>query len=78
MKPLHGQFEQESNAIAIKGLNLGMEMNHLDPKILDHWLEKRSGVNKRYLNVAQKICEWIVDGNWSDLQQLVNTTWNKN
>jgi uncharacterized protein (TIGR00661 family) len=78
VKPLTGQFEQDANAIAIKYLNLGMRMDHLDQKILGIWLEKKSRVKKKYPNVAQKICQWVMDGNWSDMQQLVSTAWNEN
>jgi uncharacterized protein (TIGR00661 family) len=78
VKPLNGQFEQESNAIAIKRLNLGMRMNHLDQKTLGEWLANPSRVKKTYPNVAQKICRWVIDGNWSDMQQLVISAWNEN
>ncbi|MBT3807491.1 MAG: hypothetical protein HOG03_23305 [Desulfobacula sp.] len=75
VKPLLGQFEQESNAIALKKLNLGMMMNHLNPKILGNWLEKKSTIKRKYPDVAHQISLWVMEGNWSDVQQLINNTW---
>ena len=75
-KPLKGQFEQISNALALKVLSLGMTMESLDTKRLNTWLsQEESGVRKDFPDVGEHIGQWIMDGNWSDTAQLVERCW---
>jgi uncharacterized protein (TIGR00661 family) len=76
VKPLQGQFEQESNAIALKKLNLGEVLDQMDPEKLINWLAHGASAKKGFPDVAQHLSRWIVDGDWANTKQLINNTWN--
>jgi uncharacterized protein (TIGR00661 family) len=76
VKPLIGQFEQVSNAMALEMLDLGMVMNSLDKNKLRQWLAQSPKAGKDYSDVADLIALWILDGNWSDIKKLVSMAWN--
>lgn len=75
MKPLKGQMEQLSNALAIEQLKLGMCMDSLDRTSLQHWLTNFSGKRIIYPNVPDALVKWIINGNWDKTDQLVNELW---
>ncbi|CCK81360.1 MJ1255/VC2487 family glycosyltransferase [Desulfobacula toluolica] len=76
VKPLKGQFEQVSNAMALEILNSGMVMSSLDKNKLNLWLSQSSKIKREYPNVAGRISQWVLNGNWSDTKQLISKTWN--
>lgn len=76
VKPLHKQFEQISNAIALNSLNIGTTMTSLDSDSLNKWLDYPSGKRKIYSDVAGQISEWIIKGNWTDTEELIHNCWN--
>ena len=75
VKPLAGQMEQMSNALAIDSLNLGMAMKRLDPAFVDHFLDQPAGTPIKYPNVARLIAQWIESGHWEDVEGLANSAW---
>jgi uncharacterized protein (TIGR00661 family) len=75
VKPLKGQMEQASNALALKRLSLGMEMDSLDPIVLRDWLDHFTGKQVIYPNVAEAITDWILAENFDDLESLVSLLW---
>ncbi|MFH2093333.1 MAG: MJ1255/VC2487 family glycosyltransferase [Pseudomonadota bacterium] len=75
VKPLKGQFEQVSNAMAMEHLDLGTVMTSLDRHCVETWLLKPSKGKKDYPDVADHISQWVLDGNWSDTSKLVKETW---
>lgn len=77
VKPLKGQMEQLSNAAALEKLSLGMSMRSLDAEILKKWLNNFSGKRVVYPNVPEAIVDWILQGNWSETQSLIEKLWSE-
>ena len=75
VKPLKGQYEQESNAQALLELNLGSVMHKLDHNALSTWLNKKSPAPLPYPNVAGAISNWLLEGNMKDPTPLVKSLW---
>lgn len=78
VKPLVGHIEQESNALALSHLNLGMTSRRLNRDLIKDWLYSSSNPPMNYPNVSEKIVEWIESGCWSNLANVVQDIWNKN
>jgi uncharacterized protein (TIGR00661 family) len=75
VKPLKGQMEQASNALALENLGLGMEMKHLDAEKLRNWLEYFESKQVIYPRVADAIAAWIAKKDYSNVNALVDTLW---
>ena len=71
VKPLIGQFEQGSNALALKQLNLGRVMGSLSPVCVEKWLDDAAPPKLDFPDVADLLARWIIQGNWSRLDVLV-------
>jgi len=77
-KPLSGQIEQESNALALGQLGLAAVSNRLSVNLVRDWLHgiRDSQVKPvNYPNVAEYLAEWIGGGHWDDVSDLVRKTW---
>lgn len=63
VKPLRGQIEQRSNALALERLGYGQVMQVLDYGAVAAWL-KREGeaVRITFPDVAQAVADWILSG----------------
>jgi len=72
VKALHGQMEQQSNALALTSLNLGQSSDTLTSPIIAQWLASKAPTSKvRYPNVAKALAHWINAGaNPDELKQL--------
>jgi len=77
VKPLKGQMEQLSNALALEKLSLGMTMKSLDSKILEKWLDDFSGKRVIYPNVSNAIADWIVNGDTANTTNLIKKLWSE-
>lgn len=75
VRPLDGQIEQESNALAIEELSLGMTMHSLDGDILREWLQKPNHEPMGYSRTVNYIAEWVTKGQWDDLPDYVEASW---
>ncbi len=75
VKPLKGQMEQLSNAVALEKLNLGMSMNSLDDNALKQWLSGFSGKRVVYPNVPNALVDWIIKGDWQETESLTKKLW---
>ncbi|USD64939.1 MJ1255/VC2487 family glycosyltransferase [Vibrio sp. SCSIO 43136] len=75
LKPLHGQFEQQTNVATLEELGLAMGMTELDPSIVRHWLQEPQAEPTHYPDVAQALADWIASGNWDSQQQLWDSLW---
>jgi uncharacterized protein (TIGR00661 family) len=75
VKPLAGQLEQTSNALALQVLKLGDAMNTLSPDAVQNWLERDAPAPQAYPDVAQLIADWIAHGDWKDTARLVARAW---
>jgi predicted glycosyltransferase len=74
VKPLLGQPEQRSNALALQQLGLAFAQNQLSSQCIVQFLtEYQPTQSVRYPDVAAAIAQWLVKGYWYDhaaLQQL--------
>ena len=66
VKPLKRQLEQESNALALETLNVGMVMNSLDRSTIKRWFKIEKPHPIKYPDAAGIIAGWISKGNWDN------------
>lgn len=76
VKPVKGQMEQHSNALALQRLGWGSAVETLTEANLQNWLygERRS-MALQYPDVAAALAEWVIDGDWHDKSVLYDTLW---
>ena len=72
VKPITGQMEQYSNALALRKLGLGMSMDTLDTNIIKAWLQAPGNARCIYPDVAQAIADCITQSDFNnyDVSQL--------
>ena len=75
LRPLDGQVEQESNALAIEVLGYGMAMHQLDASTLADWLQRPCREPLAYARTVDYIAEWIGSGKWDDLPKYTSAAW---
>jgi uncharacterized protein (TIGR00661 family) len=78
-KPLAGQIEQKSNALALGQLGLATVSVELNVKLVREWLNgARDSLAKpvNYPDVAEYLTEWISSRRWDDVSGLVRSAWN--
>ena len=75
VKPLDGQMEQLSNALAITYLHLGMAMARLNNVRVAQFLIQPSVAPIKFPNVARMVAEWIEVGQWEDVEGLARLAW---
>lgn len=77
IKPLAGQMEQLSNALAISELGLGSVIAGLSVDEFHEKLENTSPNEVYYPDVARMVAEWISQGNWRDTHDLCRLAWDQ-
>ena len=77
VKPLTGQMEQISNALAITSLKLGMVMTRLNNFKVAQFLDHPSGAPIRFPNVARMVANWVEGGEWEDVEGLSLMAWSR-
>jgi uncharacterized protein (TIGR00661 family) len=75
VKPLAGQMEQSSNALAMATLKMGMVMTRLDHGRVARFLERPPAKPIKFPNVARIVAHWIESGQWEDVEGLARETW---
>lgn len=75
LKPLSGQFEQQSNVATLVMLGLAESMDKLDPAIVRNWLDEQPAEKVVYPDVAKAIADWVVKGDWHNQAQLFDQLW---
>ncbi len=76
VKPLQGQMEQQSNALALRRLNLAHSTDQLSTAAVANWLHSATRYNKvQYPNVAKAICDWLMQGCKGDIRSLSQSLW---
>ena len=78
-KPLNGQMEQQSNALALEQLGLAEVMYSLSASTIEHWLVyEQPHQPASYPDVAAALVKWILAGNWNNqsLVSLSHQLWN--
>jgi uncharacterized protein (TIGR00661 family) len=76
VKPVKGQMEQHSNALALQRLGWGSAVDNLTEANLHNWLcGERRTMAMQYPDVAAALAEWVLDGDWDDKTVLWDTLW---
>ncbi len=75
LKPLAGQFEQQSNVATLEDLGLATSMDGLDISTVRHWLKEQQAESVNYPDVAQAIVDWLLKGAWDCQQELSRQLW---
>ncbi len=76
VKPLRRQMEQLSNAYALEQLGLGMSMKSVDARVVSRWLQSdKQERSVTYPDVAKAIVDWVIAGNWQDVEGLAVKLW---
>lgn len=75
VKPLQGQMEQISNALALEDLNLGRSTRKLTRAAIGDWLNNFEAKRVSYPDVAKYIVEWLLKGDLANKDLLVEEMW---
>jgi uncharacterized protein (TIGR00661 family) len=75
VKPLHGQYEQSSNAYTLKTLGLCEVMHEFNNDEIDEWLQRKQGVKIEYPSNCDSFIDWIASGNWQAPEAICKTLW---
>ncbi len=75
VRPVQGQSEQYSNALALDLLGYGHVMYELDRNRMADWLHHARGTRIRYPNVARRVSHWIVAGDHRYPEDLAQSLW---
>ncbi|WP_298441069.1 MJ1255/VC2487 family glycosyltransferase [uncultured Ferrimonas sp.] len=75
LKPLQGQFEQLSNAMALELLGAAKVMKHLEPSQIETWLGQ-SGIDPIvYPPMGDALVQWLQLRQWDDVSELCRLAW---
>lgn len=75
-KPLAGQMEQLSNALALQQLGYAQTMHDLDPQLLSNWLAStRHAPTLRFPDVAAALAQWLAGGAMGSPEMLARGMW---
>ncbi|MCY7295706.1 MJ1255/VC2487 family glycosyltransferase [Alteromonas sp. a30] len=75
IKPLHGQFEQLSNALTLETLELCHTMNTLDVDEVENWLLIPQGEAVKFPNDPKILIDWIKSKQWNDTETVCEALW---
>ena len=77
VKPLTGQVEQHSNAIALEHLQYGRWMQDLDIELIQDFLLNAKRVQVHYPSVSDAIVQWLSNGMPKRNQAWYDSIWDK-
>lgn len=77
VKPLRGQMEQLSNALALEVLQLGQVMQILDGHTIEVWLQQSRATQVSYPDVSRAIVDWLMQGDLRVDKSWVDGIWNR-
>ena len=77
VKPLHGQIEQRSNALALQQLGLAEVMDDLDAATIERWLAKDVTHLIRFPDVAESVVDWLLQGKLEIQQSWIEELWGR-
>ncbi|WP_434151782.1 MJ1255/VC2487 family glycosyltransferase [Methylocaldum gracile subsp. desertum] len=77
VKPLHGQMEQNSNALALEVLQLGQVMQTLDGPTVEAWLQQSRATRVVYPDVARAVADWLMQGDLRVDKSWVDNIWSQ-
>lgn len=77
VKPLAGQSEQLSNALALSMLGYAGTMRTLDSARLGNWFASGRSVRLEYPDVAAAVARWLKDGATASVRDLADRLWSE-
>jgi uncharacterized protein (TIGR00661 family) len=75
LRPIHGQMEQEANALACEQLGLGAVLRALTPATVRGGLEAPGTTPRPVPDWVGCFVRWISRGTWRDVDGLVEDSW---
>jgi len=79
VKPVEGQMEQHSNALALQKLGYGMAVDKLSIEVIDKWLSSNNDFKStRFPNVAKHVIRWLTstkNEGCHTIRELSNKLW---
>lgn len=75
VKPVHGQLEQESNAVALEQLGLAATSRDLDAADVAAWLAEPPPVPQNYPDVTGALLDWLAAGANESVAALSARLW---
>jgi len=75
VKPIHGQYEQLSNALALQVLKRATVINSLDQQALARWLQLPAHAPMLYPDVGRAIADWLAQGQQETIPELAASLW---
>ncbi|MFC0119337.1 MJ1255/VC2487 family glycosyltransferase [Pseudoalteromonas xiamenensis] len=75
LKPLHGQFEQQANIVALEQLNLAQSMNYLNPNALDDWMKSTGEGYCQFPSDPSPLIDWLLKKQWQDVDTIHHRLW---
>lgn len=75
VKPLAGQFEQLSNALALERLGLATRTLALEREAVERWLALPPAEPVSYPAIAPALVDWIGRGRWGEVEDLARGLW---
>lgn len=75
IKPLHGQFEQLSNALTLETLELCNTMQTLDIDEVEHWIAQPDGEPIEFPKDPKILIDWIKSRQWNDTKSVCEQLW---
>ncbi|ADZ90585.1 MJ1255/VC2487 family glycosyltransferase [Marinomonas mediterranea] len=76
-KPLKGQIEQHSNALALDLLGIASTTSYLSNTVIRKWLQEGSVVKIDYPDVASAVAKWICNGAEGSIEELSRSLWDQ-
>ena len=77
VKPMDGQPEQQSNALALTQLGYGASMSRLDVNTTSFWLNSETSTKIDYPDTATAVAKWISEGATEDIAEISKKLWAK-
>ncbi|MEQ1801959.1 MAG: glycosyltransferase family protein [Gammaproteobacteria bacterium] len=77
VQPIHGQLEQESNAVALEQLKLGTVTRRLSRAGIRHWMDTPAPQPQDYPDSTGALVDWLDAGAVESLEVLSNRLWAK-
>lgn len=75
-KPVSGQSEQLGNAAALQQLGHAVVMPEFNVAVIRNWLaDIPQQQPQQYPDVAEAICDWLLEGSWQNSTGLVESLW---
>lgn len=74
-KPVYKQVEQESNAIALRKLNLAITTTEITNKALNNFFDNSIRVKKDYVDSPKLFVDWIEMKDYSNTKTLMKSMW---